>query len=84
MALNPGFGLSSCKVALVATLVSELVAAPGGASRSTALAQIQALWRPLVFVVDQQAHGDFLAWLERQQEGRLLVEDTGLVVWLLN
>ena len=70
--------------ALVATLVSELVAAPGGASRSTALAQIQALGRPLVFVVDQQAHGDFLAWLERQQEGRLLVEDTGLVVWLLN
>ena len=69
--------------ALVTTLVSESEAASGEASRSAALDEIQALGRPLVFVVDQQEHGDFLAWLERRRKGRLLVEDAGLVAWLM-
>ena len=33
--------------------------------------------------LEQQAHGDFLAWLERQPKGRLLVEDAGFVAWLM-
>ena len=64
-------------------LVEDLLTASSKASRSAALNRIQVLGRPLVFVVERQAHGELLAWLEQQQMGLLLVEDTGLVAWLL-
>ncbi len=65
---------------LVKTLVSDAAEAP----REEALDEILTLGRPLVFVVDEQAHSDFLAWLQRKERGFLLVKDTGLVAWLID
>ena len=65
---------------LVTTLISDGTEAP----REGALDEILTLGRPLVFVVDEQAQSDFLAWLERKQRGYLLVKDAGLVAWLID
>ena len=65
-------------------LVTTLVSDGTEALREEALDEILTLGRPLVFVVDEQAHSGFLAWLARKQRGYLLVKDAGLVAWLID
>jgi hypothetical protein len=76
-------GYSPTLLAQRQTDLNDLYTAPESEQRQHALDQMLALKRPLAIILDQQHDRSLLEWLRGRNDGRLIYDTAGQLVWLI-